>query len=182
MAAFQAGDEEAFVELYRRYRDKLFNFARRLLRDPAQAEEATQDVLLKLYRARATYKPSARLSTFVFRIATNHCLNLLGRKERTLVDRGAPVEAAPAAAATPEQQAEASEVRASVAAALATLPEKQAAALVLSHYQGMSYQEIAEVLGVSVGAVKSLVFRARDSMMRKLSVELGRVREVSHAM
>lgn len=182
MVAFAAGDEEAFVKLYRRYRNKLFNFARRLLRDDAVAEEATQDVLLKLYRARASYSPKSRFSTYAFRIATNHCLNLLGKKERAVVDRAKAVDVAPDRKATPEQAAAAGEMRQKVASALSTLPDNQATALVLSHYEGMSYQEIADVLGVSVSAVKSLVFRARDSMMRSLSSELASVREVSHAM
>jgi RNA polymerase sigma-70 factor (ECF subfamily) len=175
MVAFQEGDEEAFVELYRRYRDKLFNFARRLLRDPTLAEEATQDVLLKLYGARVSYVPRSRFSTFIFRIATNHCLNLLARKERRVIDRKQLVDAAADPAANPEDRAAAGEVREAVEVALAALPEKQAAALLLSHHEGLSHQEIGEVLGVSVSAVKSLVFRARESMMKKLSPEIAQL-------
>src|SRR5687768_13647033 len=87
MLAFARGEEDAFVELYERHRDRIVRFTLRMLGDPAQAEEAAQDVFLKLYRTRGSYEPTSRFSTFLYRIATNHCLNLQARVERKLVDR-----------------------------------------------------------------------------------------------
>ena len=74
MLAFQRGNEEAFVQLYRSYRDRVINFSRRIIGNVAQGEEAAQEVFLKIYRFRGRYVPKARFSTFVFRLATNHCL------------------------------------------------------------------------------------------------------------
>ena len=87
MLAFKDGDEEAFVQLYEKYRDRIVNFTRRFMGNLAQSEEAAQDVFLKLYKTKSRYTPTARFSTFLFRIATNHCLNLQARHDTKLVDR-----------------------------------------------------------------------------------------------
>ncbi|HEX2675716.1 MAG TPA: sigma-70 family RNA polymerase sigma factor, partial [Polyangiales bacterium] len=92
MLEFAHGDEEAFVKLYRSYRDRMVGYCMRLLGDLAQAEEAAQDVFLKLYGARASYQPQSRFSTYLYRIATHHCWNLRARLDRTLVKRGVAVE------------------------------------------------------------------------------------------
>jgi DNA-directed RNA polymerase specialized sigma24 family protein len=97
MLAFQAGDEQAFTTLYEKYRDRLVNYSRRFLIDRARGEEAAQDVFLKLYRARARYQPVSRFSTYLFRIATNHCLNVLQRHDQKLVDRGTELSERPGA-------------------------------------------------------------------------------------
>lgn len=169
MLAFKCGEEEAFVKLYRAYRDRMVSFARRLLGDQARAEEAAQDVFLKLYQARASYTPRSRFSTFVFRVATNHCLNIRARKESQLVDAhlDAARRAGPAAD-EPDAEAARKRLQKALAAALSSLPENQGAALVLCHYEGLSYREAAEALDVTEAAVKSLVHRARSSLTQTL--------------
>src|SRR6476619_6255361 len=104
MLAFTKGREEAFLQLYQRHRDRIVTFTGRMLGDRAQAEEAAQDVFLKLYRARDSYEPRSRFSTFLYRIATNHCLNVQSRVERKLLDREREVERI-AAASSGEQHA-----------------------------------------------------------------------------
>jgi RNA polymerase sigma-70 factor (ECF subfamily) len=182
MLAFRDGDEEAFVTLYRQYRDRIYNFTRRLLGDAALAEEATQDAFLKLYAARDRYEARSRFSTYLFRIARNHCLNLRARHDNRRVDRSRTSEHTVGDAAGPDREAERTELRTALRAALAELPENQATALVLAQYEGLSYREIASVLGVSESATKSLIHRARERMMKELRGWTSREGEVSHAV
>ena len=181
MAAFAAGDDEAFVRLYRKYRDRMVSFSRRLLGDVAQAEEAAQDVFLKLYDARQRYQPTSRFSTFLYRIATNHCLNLRARHDHRLTDRGVIAEEHAQVAASQSEAVADGELRAALTAALTRLPERQRAALVLCHHEGLSYQEAATAVGVSVSAIKSLVHRARESMSEMMRPFLEAT-EVDHAV
>ena len=96
MLTFCRGQEDAFVELYRRYRDRIVAFCRRIVGTDAQAEEAAQDVFIKLYRARDGYTQRSRFSTFIYRIAANHCLNLQARVEHKHLVRGVEIDARPA--------------------------------------------------------------------------------------
>lgn len=169
MLAFCRGDEEAFISLYRRYRDRIANHARRLLGDQARGEEASQEVFIKLYQARTRYEPRSRFSTFVFRIATNHCLNLCARLDHKLLACEPPDDQQVVNGDVPQDERIAQEqLRKELSRALATLPNKQRAALVLCHYEGLSYQEAAETLEVSESALKSLVFRARQAMIKQM--------------
>jgi RNA polymerase sigma-70 factor (ECF subfamily) len=183
MLAFVAGQEDAFVELYRRYRDRIVGFTRRMLGDHAEAEEAAQDVFLKLYRARESYQPKSRFSTFLYRIATNHCLNLHARLDHKLVQRDrAPDDHRAPHASDPHQALAQQQLRTALCNALAKLPERQRAALLLVHYEGQSYREAAESIDVSEAAVKSLIHRARTSMALELEALAGQSEEVEHAM
>ena len=174
MLAFAKGREDAFVELYQRHRDRNVSFTGRMLGNRAQAEEAAQDVFLKLYRARESYEPRSRFSTFLYRIATNHCLNLQSRIERKLLDRERQVEAIGGPRAGEQQlELERQRLREALATALAKLPERQRAALLLVHYEGLSYREAAEAIDVTEPAIKSLIHRARGTLMVALAPTLG---------
>lgn len=164
MTAFARGDEAAFVMLYDKHKVRIFNLARRLLNDSARAEEAAQDVFLKLYAAKAKYAPSARFSTFLYRIAINHCLNLKARKAE-VVDSA--IEAG--TNATADDELDNKRLRAALQSALAKLPANQRAALVMCHYEGASYKETADVLDTSESAIKSLVHRARERLTQELA-------------
>ena len=182
MLAFAKGEEEAFVKLYGAYRDRIVGYAYRLLNDQAQAEEAAQEVFLKIYRARDRYTPRSRFSTFIFRVATNHCLNLKARVEHKLVNRGADPEGQPTMGRTQDEHLAQQKLRSALSQALSALPAKQRAALVLVHYQGLSYREAADAVNVSESALKSLIHRARSAMMRELSPLLDAGLEVRHAV
>jgi RNA polymerase sigma-70 factor (ECF subfamily) len=183
MLAFREGDEEAFVTLYRRYRDRIVSFSRRLLGDAATAEEAAQDTFVKLYGARRRYHPTSKFSTFLYRIATNHCLNIRARAERRYRAPGTAVEAkADPAALNPEDSADRARLREALWQAIAALPAKQAGALVLCHYEGMSLREASQVLHVTDGAVKSLLHRARQRLQSDLAWTQNPEREVRHAV
>jgi RNA polymerase sigma-70 factor, ECF subfamily len=171
MLAFQGGDEAAFRALFERHGRGMVRFCHHFVRDAARAEELAQDVFLKLYRSAARYRPTARFKTYLYRIASNHCLNELRRGEyeaRRELERGdgqgEPEAADPDALAgqgpSPEDVALAAALGRSVERLLASLPEKQRAAFVLGRLEGLSYEEIADVLETSVSAVKSLVHRA----------------------
>jgi RNA polymerase sigma-70 factor, ECF subfamily len=167
MLAFQRGDDGAFRVLFERHARAMVSFCHHFVRDAARAEELAQDVFVKLYRASDRYRPSARFKTFLYRIASNHCLNELRRGEHAArAAEGRPGEGPPdpdavaSQAPTPEASAEGAALERAVGALLERLPEKQRAALVLCRLEGLSYQEIADVLDTSVGAVKSLVHRA----------------------
>lgn len=170
LVAFQRGDEGAFRTLFERHARAMVAFCHHFVRDGARAEELAQDVFVKLYRASARYRPTARFKTFLYRIASNHCLNELRRGEygarRAEAARGEDAagptdpDALPSGDATPEDSARGAALEREVRALLARLPEKQRAALVLCRFEGLSYEEIADVLETTVPAVKSLVHRA----------------------
>ncbi len=165
MLAFQQGDEGAFRTLFERHARAMFAFCHHLVRDAARAEELAQDVFVNLYRARDRYRPSARFKTFLYRVASNHCLNELRRREHatrpaSAEDAPPDLDSLPSGAAGPEDVARGKALEEAVRRLLARLPEKQRAALVLCRFEGLSYDEIAQVLDTTVSAVKSLVHRA----------------------
>ena len=174
MLRVQAGDPEAFPELFRRLGPRVLRFARRLVGNDARAEEVTQDVFVQIFRFRHRYQPQSRLTTWVFRIATNLCLNELRRPERQLrVDlwdddrpEGPPLP--DPEARTPEENAAALELAGRLEAAVGKLPPKQRAALLLSRVDGLAYDDVADALGCSEGAVKALIFRATQSLKQTL--------------
>ncbi len=167
MVAFQRGDDSAFRTLFERHGRAMVAFCHHFVRDLARAEELAQDVFLKVHQSASRYRPTARFRTFLYRIASNHCLNELRRGEyaaRPTAPRDGeePVDLdrLPGGAPTPEEEAQGAALGRAVEALLLRLPEKQRAAFVLCRLQGLSYEEIAEVLQTSVPAVKSLIHRA----------------------
>jgi RNA polymerase sigma-70 factor (ECF subfamily) len=175
MLRLQRGDETAFPELFRRLGPRVLQYVRRLIGSEARAEEITQDVFVQMFRFRERYRPESRLSTWVFTIATNLCLNELRRPERQLrVDlwerRGDGSETheepqlADPSAVDPERGAAGREMVRALEAAVDALPPKQRAALLLSRIDGMAYRDVADALGTTEGAVKALLFRATHGL------------------
>ena len=168
MLAFQRGDEAGFRALFDKYARVMVAFCHRFVRDPARAEELAQDVFLKVHRSAPGWRPEATFRTWLYRVASNHCLNELRRAEyaaRRARDRDqdrtpADPDALPADAANPEEAAQGAAVSRAVEALLRSLPDNQRVAFVLCRFEGLPYQEIALALDTSVSAVKSLVHRA----------------------
>ncbi|HTP29878.1 MAG TPA: RNA polymerase sigma factor [Anaeromyxobacteraceae bacterium] len=170
MVAFQGGDELAFRRLFEKYGRAMVAFCNHFVKDGARAEELAQDVFLKLHANAARYRPTARFKTFLYRIASNHCLNELRRGEYAArrtesgqrADAGDPVDpdSLAGSAATPEETVAAARLGRILESFLAKLPEKQRAAFVLGRLEGLSYEEIAVVLDTTLPAVKSLIHRA----------------------
>lgn len=172
MCRARDGDAEAFTELFRRWRRPMVRFAVRFCGQQARGEELAQDVFLKIYRARARYEPREPFRAYIFRVATNHCLNEVRRAEHR--HRGGAVEdlkREPADGDRPEadELLHADRVQQAVRAAVAGLPATQRAALLLQKEQGLPLVEIAETLETTVGAVKSLLNRARKALMAELA-------------
>jgi RNA polymerase sigma-70 factor (ECF subfamily) len=179
MLQVQQGDETAFPELFRRFGPRVVQYVRRLVGSEARAEEITQDVFVQMFRFRHRYRPESKLSTWVFTIATNLCLNELRRPERQLrVDllerhgeeserREEPALPDPDAI-DPEQGAAGRELGRALETAVAALPPKQRAALLLSRLDGMAYRDVADALGTTEGAVKALLFRATHGLRDRL--------------
>ena len=174
--------EEAFDVLVAKYRTPVIHFLYRLVHRREPAEDLAQEVFLRVYRARKSYQPKAKFSTWLFRIATNVALNALRdgrmRHEREQsIDAEAGVlplaERLPDGMATAEQALVERERAAEIRRAVEELPEKQRLAVLLHKYQEMDYAEIAEVLDCSESAVKSLLFRAYETLRVRLRPFLG---------
>jgi RNA polymerase sigma-70 factor (ECF subfamily) len=170
MLRFQGGDRGAFETLFRRYTPRLVSFLARMVPERARAEELAQEVFVRIYQARDRYEPRARFSTWIFGIASNLALNELARAYRR---RESPWEERTAARiGDPKPRADESLVARRTAAqleeALAQLPERQRAALLLRVEEDLGYAEIAEALAVSTASVKSLIHRAREKLLAAL--------------
>jgi len=174
--------EEAFDVLVAKYRTPVIHFLYRLVHRREPAEDLAQEVFLRVYRARKSYQPKAKFSTWLFRIATNVALNALrdGRmrhEKETSMESDAGVmplaERLPDGRATAEQALVERERAAEIRRAVEELPEKQRLAVLLHKYQEMDYAEIAEVLDCSESALKSLLFRAYETLRVRLRPFLG---------
>lgn len=180
MLRLKAGDSNAFTRLVERYRGPLVHFLYRMVGDAATAEELAQEVFVRVYGARRRYRPRAKFSTWLFKIATNLALNSLRdtRLRRQLEARSEEQAASRVAGladpvANMEQQLLAQERRATIRRAVESLPEKQRLAVLLHKYQELDYAEIAAILGCSESALKSLLFRAYEALRAKLRPLLG---------
>lgn len=163
------GDTEAAAELFERYSPALLRFTDRMLSDRGAAEEVTQEVFVKVITRAHQYDGRAGVASWLFAIAANACRDKRRRDRRAAV---VPLEAAP----EPRSRAEGIEAtliseqrRKAVRLALANLSEEQREALVLARYHGMPYAEIARTLGISVGAVKTRIFRAVEILKAHFS-------------
>jgi RNA polymerase sigma-70 factor (ECF subfamily) len=180
MLGVRAGDETSFELLLQRYRIPLVNFLYRMVRDSAQAEDLAQEVFLRVYRARKDYAPSAKFTTWLFRIATNLALNSIrdGRHRQMdvsidqTVDDGEQEQARlDVADKSPNVEHRLLELdRAKmIRRAVDALPDKQRAAVLLHKYQELDYSDIARALDCSESALKSLLFRAYETLRVQLA-------------
>jgi RNA polymerase sigma-70 factor (ECF subfamily) len=175
MLRVRDGDAASFEILLRRYRMPLVSYFRRMVRDHGLAEDLAQEVFLRVYKSRERYQPEARFTTWLYRIATNLALNSIrDRKDEvsdtTTDDSGEErvlerfVDPRP----TVEQQLVQGDRERLIRQAVEGLPEKQRIAVVLHKYQEVDYRQIAKILTVSESAVKSLLFRAYETLRVRL--------------
>jgi len=176
MLRVKDGDGASFGVLLEKHRSAVVHFLYRMMQNSAVAEELAQEVFLRVYRSRATYEPTAKFTTSLFRIATHLALNALrdhkhDRLHEHFDDDSSdlPVRQLSDTRPSVEQwmvhQARLAEVRRAIAA----LPEKQRAAVLMHKYEEMEYSQIAKVLNCSESAVKSLLFRAYDALRARLA-------------
>lgn len=159
------GDPEAFGEIVRRNRDRLWSVAFRTLADREEAADAVQEALLSAYRGAASFRGDAAVTTWLHRIVVNACLD---RVRRQAARRTVPLPADDRGQADPHDQMADSDVSTDVFRALARLPAEQRAALVLVDVQGYPVQDAAEILQVPVGTVKSRCARGRARLAELL--------------
>ena len=159
-----AGDERAFAELVTRYQTAVYNLAYRMLGDRAEAEDAAQEVFLRMYRRLATYDADHRFSTWVLSIASHYCIDLLRRKKPWLVPLENIQNWMRARGRGPEALALAREQQDTVRALLAKLPEHYRLVLLLRYWHDLGYEEIAQVVNLPVSTIKARLHRARNAL------------------
>ena len=181
MLRVRDGDDDSFRILLEKHRNPVINFVYRMVQERAVAEELSQEVFLRIYRSRESYEPTARFTTWLFRIATHLALNWLrdGKHERAHQRLDAPrdsdkegnlpgreaLDKSPSVEQRMVYETRLQEIR----DAIALLPEKQRAAVLMHKYEEMEYSQIAHVLECSESAVKSLLFRAYETLRARLA-------------
>jgi len=181
MLLFKSGDQNAFNVLVRRWETPLLNLCNRFLQDIEKAKDIRQEVFLRVYKAAKRYKPSAKFSTWLYRITLNCCLDELrnekkknripletdyedntGKRwllEETLIDRSD----------LPDEIAEKNEITQIVKCAIAQLPDEQRAVVIMRHYEGLKFKEIAEIMDCPESTVKSRMYYGMEHLRRLLS-------------
>jgi RNA polymerase sigma-70 factor (ECF subfamily) len=178
MLRVKQGDSHAFAELVDKYKQPVMNLAFRMLRDATEAEDMAQNVFVQIYKSAHRYEVSSKFSTWLFTIARNLCLNEIRRRSRHPAESlDAPHPDQPD---QPKHQFEdpktpsppasllQGELLEKIDQALSELPENQRTALILCRQDELSYEAIAEVLGCSLSATKSLIHRGRETLKEKL--------------
>ena len=178
MLRFQAGERAAFDELVERNAPKIHTLIYRFLGDPGQVEDLTQEVFLRVYRTAERYQPTAKFSTWLYRIAANLSFNVLRSRKRgqplqldiAYGEDGEPFfrDVKDDRLTAPHEPLDAEELRGKVAEAINQLPENQKVAIILNKYEQKSYEDIAGILNCSTMAVKSLLSRARSNLRQTL--------------
>jgi RNA polymerase sigma-70 factor (ECF subfamily) len=182
MLRVKQGDAAAFTELVEKYKQPIMNLAYRTVRDMTEAEDLAQTVFVQVYKSASRYKSTAKFSTWLFTIARNLCLNEIRRRSRH------PAESLDAThpdqddqplqqyedkkTFSPPESLLQGELAQQIDEALADLPENQRSAILLCRQEDLSYEEIAEALGCSVSATKSLIHRGRETLKERLKVYL----------
>jgi RNA polymerase sigma-70 factor, ECF subfamily len=177
--AFNAiqGDKQAFEELVKRYEKPIFALAYRMVGNPEDAKDVAQEAFLKAYRALATFRENSRFSPWLYAIANNLCIDFLRRKGRNNLSLDEPLpeggERQIPGGIEPSKAYEQLETKVIVQKGLDKLPEKYKNVLVLRHMQDLTYEEIAQTLGISVSLVKTHLFRAREALRQQLILLSG---------
>lgn len=178
MLRVKAGDDSAFEYLVQKYRRPMVSFMYRMAHNAAAAEDLAQEVFLRVYRSRANYEPSAKFSTWLYRIATNlavnHARDTRHDRPETMVsidepdkETGLTVDV-PDSSISAEERIMRRERMAAIRQRVQALPERQRVAVLMHKYQQMDYRQIAEVLKLSESATKSLLFRAYETLRVQL--------------
>ncbi len=171
MGLIRKGDAKAFELLVARHQRAVYNLALRFLNDSDEAEDVAQDVFIRIYKAAATYTPDAKFTTWLYTIVRNLCFNVLrSRKQAVIIsvdDEALPE--LPAKNEDPVERITRQQVQEKVMHAVSKLPENMRLVVIMSKYHGLSYDEIAGILGCTVNAIKLRVHRAKAILAEELS-------------
>lgn len=181
VALARGGEEAAYRELVRRYERPLFSLLYRMVRDRELAEDLAQETFVKALNAIESYRPEYKFSSWIFKIANNAAIDHLRRRELdTLSLEGSPHAETPEAIEatalqigdrqeSPLDEVEARELGGEIEAAIAKLRPEYRSCILLRHVEGRAYEEIAEILGLPLGTVKTYIHRARNELRRELA-------------
>lgn len=183
MLMFQAGDPTAFRRLFDRHKSRVIHYCYRFCGQRAIAEELAQETFIRVYKAAKGYRPKARFQTWLFKIATNVCLNEIRRRDRRKDEQQDELPESQSARCEsekmgdgperPDDLLERQEQQQMVLNAIAQLPEAQRAALLLRVEHEFSYREIGQQIGRSENHVKTLIHRGRNKIKQALSAYFG---------
>lgn len=178
MLRVKQGDADAFAQLVAKYKQPVMNLLSRMLRDPTEAEDLTQNVFLQVYRSAHRYQVSAKFSTWLFTIARNLCLNELRRRSRHPAEsmdvmhperEDQPLhQLEDKKTFSPPESLLHGELELKIEEAISALPENQRMAILMCRQDDLSYQEMSAILGCSLSATKSLIHRGRETLKDKL--------------
>jgi RNA polymerase sigma-70 factor (ECF subfamily) len=170
---------KVFDEIVQQHKNRIYHYICRMTHDSPEAEDLTQEVFIKAYLSLSTFRHDAAVDTWLYRIATNLVIDRFRRRKRGPLawltwggeEEGDPVAELPAPerSSNPAAVAELTELQARVQQAIASLPPKLRSAVVLHDMEGLSYEEVAAVVGCPVGTVKSRLFNGRNLLRRKLA-------------
>jgi RNA polymerase sigma-70 factor (ECF subfamily) len=170
---------KVFDEIVQQHKNRIYHYICRMTHDSPEAEDLTQEVFIKAYLSLSTFRHDAAVDTWLYRIATNLVIDRFRRRKRGPLawltwggeEEGDPVAELPASerSSNPAAMAELTELQARVHQAIAGLPPKLRSAVVLHDMEGLSYEEVAAVVGCPVGTVKSRLFNGRNLLRRKLA-------------
>ncbi len=173
----QAGDKQAFGLLVTKYQRKLLRLVSRIVKDPAEAEDVAQEAFIKAYRALATFRGESAFYTWLYRIGVNTAKNWLAANGRRMYastdmrdDDGEPINEGDLLpdVETPERMLMTKQIGDTVNAAMEELPDELRTAVTLREIEGLSYEDIAQVMDCPIGTVRSRIFRAREAIAGKL--------------
>lgn len=176
------GDKRAFELLVEKYRRKIGRLLSRLVRDPEEVEDITQETFIKAYRALPQFRGDAAFYTWLYRIAVNTAKNYLAARNRNMVavsevagedEEGGEERHVASDIDTPDAQLLSKQIAYAVNEAVEALPEELRTAITLREIEGMSYEDIAVFMGCPIGTVRSRIFRAREAIAAKLRPILG---------
>ncbi|MBL7075253.1 sigma-70 family RNA polymerase sigma factor [candidate division KSB1 bacterium] len=170
---FQGGDERAFNEIVNRYKKKIYFLTLRMVNNPQDAEDLSQEVFIRAYKGLAKFQRESALFTWLYRIAVNHCINFNRKKrwtrffslEELKVEKGSSEQ-------NPEEIMAAGEIMEEIKRTVARLPQKQRIVFILRQYENMHHKEIAAILGRNVGTVKANYFQAVHRLRRELKSKI----------
>ncbi len=176
IARARKGDQKAFEALVNKYKNLVYSIMIRMVRNPQEAEDLTQEAFMKAFHAIHAFNEEYAFSTWLMKIATNNCIDFLRKKKLKTFSIDQPVQhkddeiqmELPAAEPSPERELLSQEQRKLIQQAIEELPPLYRHVIVLRHQEEKSYEEIAEILDIPIGTVKARIFRAREMLNKRI--------------